>query len=92
MKKIDEDLLAELEQYAGLMFTKKEIAAILEFSLSEFEELLDHDDDAYKRFQRGRLKKDAEVRKSIFDLAANGSSPAQSFAWKLIENAKMDDL
>ena len=92
MKKIDEDLLAELEQYAGLMFTKKEIAAILGYSLSEFEELLDSDDQALKRFQRGRLKKDAEVRKSIFDLAANGSSPAQSFAWKLIENAKMDDL
>jgi hypothetical protein len=42
--------------------------------------------------QIGRLKCEAIVRKSIFDLAGNGSSPAQAFAMKLIENAKMDDV
>jgi len=34
---------------------------------------------------------EAEIRKSILELAKNGSSPAQAIAMKLIENAKMDD-
>jgi len=47
---------------------------------------------AFRAFQRGRLKREAELRKGIFDLAQNGSSPAQTMAIKLIENAKADDL
>jgi hypothetical protein len=54
--------------------------------------LKDEDDTPYIRFQRGRVVQAAEVRKSIMELAKNGSSPAQAFAFKLIENAKMDDL
>ena len=93
MKKIDEELLEELSFYAGLMFSKKEIAFILEFTFDEFRELLEDDSSpAAKNLLVGRLKKESEVRKSIFDLASNGSSPAQAFAMKLIENAKMDDI
>ncbi len=91
MIEITNNLLAEIENYAALMFTKKEIAVILELDEKQFYDLLDKD-QPQKAFQRGRLKKEAEIRKSIFDLAQNGSSPAQSFAIKLIENAKMDDL
>lgn len=91
MIEITNNLLAEIENYAALMFTKKEIAVILELDEVQFCDLLGKD-KPQKAFQRGRLKKEAEIRKSIFDLAQNGSSPAQSFAIKLIENAKMDDL
>ena len=93
MKEINEALLAEIEEYAGLMFSKQEIAAIIEITDEEFKDLLsDKDNQAWKSFQRGRLIKEGTVRKSIFDLASNGSSPAQAFAVKLIENAKMDDI
>jgi len=54
--------------------------------------LQERESPAFKAFQRGRLKREAEVRKGIFDLAQNGSSPAQAFAMKIIENAKLDDL
>lgn len=91
MIEITNNLLAEIENYAALMFTKKEIAVILELDEKQFCDLLEQD-RPQKAFQRGRLKKEAEIRNSIFDLAQNGSSPAQSFAIKLIENAKMDDL
>jgi hypothetical protein len=90
---LTKELLAEMETMASLMFTKKEIAFFLELSASDFREILDDGaDEPYKLFMRGRLKQEANVRKSIFDLASNGSSPAQAFAFRLIENAKLDDL
>ena len=87
-------LLTELEEVSGLMFTKKEMAEILEIPYEQFCEMLDDDEDPVYReaVKRGRLKAEAAIRKSIFDLASNGSSPAQAFAYKLIENAKLDDI
>ena len=68
-------------------------AMILEVDPAELKALLQEGESpAFKAFQRGRLKREAEVRKGIFDLAQNGSSPAQAFAMKIIENAKLDDL
>jgi hypothetical protein len=90
---ITPNFLSEIEHYASLMFTRNEIATILEVDTREFKILLKNEDDQpFKSFQKGRLKKEAMIRKSIFELAENGSSPAQSFAIKLIENAKMDDI
>ena len=89
----NESFITEVETYASLMFTKEEIAVILEVDPLELKILLkDQDNPVFKAFQRGRLKREAEVRKGIFDLAQNGSSPAQAFAMKIIENAKMDDV
>ena len=89
----NESFITEVETYASLMFSKEEIAVILEVDPSELAFLLqDQDNPVFKAFQRGRLKREAEVRKGIFDLAQNGSSPAQTFAMKLIENAKANDL
>ena len=75
------------------MFSKEEIAVILEVDPAELVVLVqDQDNPVFRAFRRGRLKREAEVRKGIFDLAQNGSSPAQTFAMKLIENAKANDL
>ena len=88
-----EAFIAELENYASLMFTRDEIAIILEVDPMQLKKVLKNGDSAaFRAFQRGRLKREAEVRKGIFDLALNGSSPAQAFAIKIIENAKMDDV
>lgn len=89
----NEALIAEVETYASLMFSKEEIALILEVDPSELKVFFnDQDTAAFRAFRRGRLKREAQVRQGIFDLAQNGSSPAQAFAMKLIENAKMDDV
>ena len=89
----NESFISDIETYASLMFTKEEIAVILEVDPAELKALLkERESLAFKAFQRGRLKREAEVRKGIFDLAQNGSSPAQAFAMKIIENAKMDDV
>jgi len=90
---LNESFITEVETYASLMFTKEEIAVILEVDPASLISLLqDQDNSVFKAFQKGRLKREAEVRKGIFDLAQNGSSPAQTFAMKLIENAKANDV
>jgi len=89
----NESFLSDLESYSSLMFNRNEIAVIMEVDPAELAELLSETQSpAFRAFQRGRLKREAELRKGIFDLAQNGSSPAQTMAIKLIENAKADDL
>ena len=89
----NESFISDIETYASLMFTKEEIAVILEVDPAELKALLQEGESpSFRAFQRGRLKREAEVRTGIFDLAQNGSSPAQAFAMKIIENAKLDDI
>jgi hypothetical protein len=89
----NDTMLSDLETYASLMFSKNEIAVIMEVDPRDLSELIDDSQSpAGKAFQRGRLKREAELRKGIFDLAQNGSSPAQTLALKLVENAKADDI
>jgi hypothetical protein len=67
----------EIEELAGLFFTKKQIMTIM-----------DGDDDP---ILRGRLKSEAELRNSVFALAKNGSGPAQSMANDYIIKMKMEE-
>ena len=93
MIELNEDQLNELEAMAKLMLSKSDIAIILEVDEHDFMEIMeDRQADPYRRFQAGRMKSIAEVRKSIFDLAANGSSPAQTEAMKLIREALMEGI
>jgi len=93
LKTLEPDMIPELEQFASLMFTLEEISLILEVDYGELRSFLnDPVSDYLKAFRRGRLRREAEVRESIFKLAHNGSSPAQMTALKLIENAKMDEV
>ena len=84
-------LMKDIEQYSSLMFTKAEIAEILEIPSDAFMELLEKDEEALKAFRKGRLVQEAKLRKAIFDLADNGSSPAQTLANSMIIDAKMND-
>ena len=84
-------LMKDIEQYSSLMFTKAEIAEILEMPSDAFMELLENDEEAFKAFRKGRLVQEAKLRKAIFDLADNGSSPAQTLANSMIIDAKMND-
>ena len=88
-----EDLLAQIEEMSSLMLNKNDIATMLELDPDEFVNVLeDKAGEAWKRFQTGRMKTITQVRKSIFELAANGSSPAQTEAMKIIRESKMEDI
>ncbi len=88
-----EDLLDQIEEMSSLMLCKNDIATMLELDPDEFVNVLeDKAGEAWKRFQTGRMKTITQVRKSIFELAANGSSPAQTEAMKIIRESKMEDI
>jgi hypothetical protein len=68
--------LVEVQKLAALLFTEEEIFIIL-----TRDEDVKNFDDAY---QKGRLLSIMEVRRSIFNMAKQGSSPAQK-EWLFIE-------
>jgi hypothetical protein len=74
--------IEEIENLAGLQFTKKEVSIITQIPMSKFEE----DTDENRAFLRGCLKAIAEVRQSILKMAKQGSSPAQNNYLKLIDD------
>ena len=85
---LNEEQLKEIEEYAGLMFTIKEIAIIMNLSYSDLkEEVKNENGNVYLSFKKGRLLIEAKIRKSIFDLAEDGSSPAQSLSLDLIKKS-----
>lgn len=67
----------EAEKFAGLFFTRKQIAIILD----------GHDDPII----RGRLISEADLRESVFFLAKSGSGPAQAMANQYILQMKLDE-
>lgn len=78
--------LKEIEKWAELLFSPKEIATVMELDEVDFlREYNDESSEIYKCVQRGKLKTEAEVRKSILQLAKDGSASAQEQAMKIIE-------
>lgn len=80
---LSEEQLKEVEELAGYFFTEEEIR--------EISGITQKDQAFAQAMRRGQLKAEAEVRKGIVELAKAGSSPAQTLAWKMIENLKRND-
>jgi len=89
---LSEEDLKQLEANARLMFSIAEIALIIMLPVEQLKKRID---DAatpeHASFHKGRLEAEAKIRQSIYDLAMNGSSPAQTQFLSIIENAKLDD-
>jgi hypothetical protein len=74
----------EIEELASLFFSSEEIREITG---------LNPEDPQFKKaYRRGSLKSEAEIRKSIIQLAKDGSSPAQTLAWKMVESTKREEF
>lgn len=71
------DRITQIEDLGALQFGPDEIAVILNAPIAPGEE-----ETAYLR---GRLRAEAEVRKSILQMARSGSSPAQKAYLDLVE-------
>lgn len=76
--------LNEVERLAGLMFN------VFEVGLITGTDTANPTDEFEKAMLRGRLREEAEVRKSVFDLAKAGSAPAQMLAVQLINQARVE--
>jgi hypothetical protein len=84
--------LEQLQANAALMFSVKELSIIIEIEYKHLHYLVTNPKSPeYAAFHRGRLEAEAIIRKAIYELANNGSSPAQTQFLDLIESAKLDD-
>lgn len=81
----------EVERLAGLFFSEAEILIIMGLD----ENLFSNENikiDFNSAYQRGTLKSKAEIRTGIFNLAKNGSSPAQILAQQIIDSASVNNV
>lgn len=89
--KLSEEQLTMIEDMGAVLFSPAETALALGLDIDWFiAELLLDESEVYKRYHKGRLLSLYRVRKNIFEMAANGSGPAQQlvekfakdYAWK----------
>jgi hypothetical protein len=81
---LNEEMIKEIEELAELFFTADEVQEITGADplSTQFK----------KAYRRGSLKSEAEIRKAIIQLAKDGSSPAQTLAWKMVESTKREEF
>jgi len=75
---LTEDQLKEIESMASLFFTPEEIAINIEVDPEEFiTQLRAQSSEAFRRYTKGRLNSEVDLRKAIQQAALHGSTPAQ---------------
>lgn len=84
--------LEQVREFAALFFAPKDIALMVGIdNQTMLDEVEDEKSSLHQAFYTGRLKSEAELRKSIVKLAKSGSSPAQTMSLDLLmkSNVKM---
>jgi hypothetical protein len=82
--------LKEIQKLAGLFFTPKEIAVMLEMNPTAFYSACNVEgNDIYNAFTGGRLQGEVDLRESIMKMAKAGSSPAQTMALDMLKQSKL---
>lgn len=92
MGTLTEEQLKELEEFAGLFFSLEELELIMELPIKFLQNAIDENLPEGRAVKRGQLLADAKLRTSIFNLASNGSGPAQVMAQGYIDVAKVGDV
>lgn len=93
LNEITEDILVMVEELAKHFFTPREVATMLEIDESL---MMDNMNDATsplnRRYNKGFLTSEYELRKCILQLALSGSSPAQTMAKDIKDKATIKKL
>jgi hypothetical protein len=82
------DKINEISVLAELFFTPAEIALIIEVSPEEFCQQFLHPGKITTAYNKGRLLGESKIRKSIKELAENGSAPAQQLLLKIRQDSE----
>ncbi|GAB3177608.1 hypothetical protein [Telluribacter humicola] len=83
---LTESQLEEISELASLFFSPQDIAIITGLDVDQLlEEIATEQSSANLAYLRGKLKARASVRKTIKNLAIQGSSPAQNLVLKMME-------
>jgi len=90
---VSDEQLKEIEGFGAVLFSEDECALVMGFDVDYFNELMEHpDSNVYKAYHKGRLQSLYLVRKNIFDMAKNGSGPAQSIIQKIIKDYEYEKV
>lgn len=82
-----EEQLQMVEDMGAVLFNPEEAALALGLEVDWFLSELDNPESLiYKRYHKGRLLAMYKVRKNVFDMAANGSGPAQQLVEKYVKD------
>ena len=82
-KKLTPKQLEEIRDMARLQFGLEEVALIVNVTQAQLET-----GPGARSYMAGRLQAQAEVRKSIVNMAGQGSSPAQTHFMQLAEESQ----
>lgn len=88
IEKLGESELAMIQTMAGTGFSLEEIAEVIEVDTSDF--ILaykNRESVVYKTHRKGYLLSQLDLRTRIFKDAGHGSSPAQTLAKKIMDDA-----
>jgi len=80
---MDAETLAQVEELATLQFSMEEVAVIIDKPVGELSE-----GDPMRAYLRGRLKAQADVRRSIVSMAKQGSAQAHKQFLELAEESR----
>lgn len=87
-----EDVLAEVEKYAGLLLEISEIALLVNISVKEFKrEIKNSNSSVYKAYHRGKLKTKIRLRENVLKFAQKGSPQAEMLVEKYIDNQEISE-
>jgi hypothetical protein len=84
--------LKQVEELAELFFTPGDIALIIEADKDKFCRSCVLHGKIRKAFDKGRLLGEAKIRKSIKELAENGSAPAQQLILKIKQESELRNI
>lgn len=90
MREYTTEELKQVETYAGLCFTPRQIALILNINKDDFANDYKNNEKLQDSYNRGVLLTEAQVRKATIDLAKGGSSAAYADYQKLAKNRIID--
>jgi hypothetical protein len=90
---LTDEQAAEIAEFAELLFNDDDLAAILQVDPQTFRiEMMKKHSQLYGIVKTSRLKKEAEIRKSIMDMAVRSSTPAQTLAMKYLMKLRVDNV
>ena len=90
---LNSEQIAQIEYLAGLFYTPKQIAVMIDVSVRDFSVEIQIEDSAIHRaYWKGWYEADLEFREAVKRLSTLGSSPAQTMIAKMIEESKMQRI
>lgn len=101
---LSKEQITLVEELSGLYFELPQIAIVLQLDIAEFLTANGYNESRIRKalqeapktpialsIAKGRLQKEYEIRKAIFEAAEQGSSPAQAQVLRIMDRKRISD-